>query len=81
MIDFALNGVLKNDLCTMVSDVPMSEQTSERSGVQWSGAEWSEAERNGAQRSRALRSERVSERVALLNDAVFSIIYHSGVVQ
>ena len=39
--------------------------------------ERSEAERNEAQRSGALRSERVSERVALFNDAVFSIIDHS----
>ena len=61
----------------MVSDVPTSEGMSERSGAQRSGAEWSGAKRNGAQRSGALRSERVSERVALLNDAVFSIIYHS----
>jgi len=55
MIDFALNGVLKNDLCTMVSDVPMSEQTSEWSGVQWSGAEWSGAKRSGTERSEAER--------------------------
>ena len=55
MIDFAQNGVRKNDLCTMVSDVPTSERTSERSGAQRSGAEWSGAKRSGTERSGAER--------------------------
>ena len=55
MIDFAYNGVLKNDLRTMVSDVPTSERTSERSGAQRSGAEWSGAKRSGTERSGAER--------------------------
>ena len=47
-------------------------------GAEWSGAKRSEAERNGAQRGGALRSKRVSERVALLNYAVFSILDHDA---
>jgi len=61
----------------MVSDVPTSERTSEWSGAQRSGAEWSRVKWSGTERSGVDWSERVSERVALLNDAVFSIIDHS----
>jgi len=66
MIDFALNGVLKNDLCTMVSDVPTSEQTSERSGAQRSGVARSGVEQSGAERIAAERStaEQTSERTS-----------------
>ena len=61
------------DASDLVSTSPLSHS---RTSPQ---AERRAAERNGAQRSGALLSERVSERVALLNDAVFSIIDHSVV--
>ena len=67
----------------MVSDVPTIERTSERSerSERWSErSECSGAEHGGANEraSGALRSKRVNERVALFNDAVFSIIYLSA---
>ena len=69
------------EACHLVRISPLSHSRTspraERRAAERSGVERSEAERNGAQRSGALRSERVSERVALLNDAVFSIIDHS----
>jgi len=67
---------LKSDLCTMVSDVPTSEQTSERSGAKRASA-WVEHGRVNEWANGGLRSRWVSERVALLNDAVFCIIDHS----
>ena len=45
----------------MVSDVPTSERTSERSGAERSGAERSGAERSAAEQSAA---ERTSERTS-----------------
>jgi len=65
----------------MVSDVPTSEQTSERSEGSEQGSEWSEcseAEHGGVNE----RPERcgVNERAnewPFLNDAVFSILDHS----
>ena len=65
----------------MVSDLPMSKQTNEQSGVKRaSGAKRSKADCSGVneQLSGALWSKRVRERVALLNDAVFCIIDHSA---
>ena len=54
----------------MVSDVPMRERMSEQSEADCRGVD--------ERASGALQSERVSERVALLNYAVLSIINHSG---
>ena len=73
------NGVHKNDLKTMVLNIPTSEQTSERSEQRERGSEQSkrnEAEHGGANdpASWALWSKRV----ALLNDAVFRILDHSA---
>ena len=74
----AENGVHKNNLKTMVSDIPRSEQTSERSEQSKRGSEQNkrnEAEHGGANDPASWMLW--SKRVALLNDAVFSILDHS----
>ena len=73
------NGVHKNDLKTMVLNIPTSEQTSERSEQSKRGSKQSkrnEAEHGGANDPASWVLW--SKRVALLNDAIFRILDHSA---